>query len=1050
MAEISHHNILSNSSLWSQAKSRDVSRFIYHNADYRVFIEEFPGYSKAMSASRAEAKSPTLEGTAARSPAPRLVAHEMLQPPNANLDDIIKDLASKMALEAPRLNVPNGDTWIFIDAPAQQPEQDNNAYELYVERSRAPKVMHSASLLALNSPFFEKAMGPTAQHRVLRRRGLVGKLPPQIKYVLDLTPPSEGDEAVYLLSELCCSEAVTKWTIAGKLWQLPKSLIGGPEEHSLKQRAANEATSRTIKADIQGSDVSPHEKEHQLLHLEESLSATLPYTALRHRSAIERVLLAIAGIDPELNSAPKLWTACAVAKYFEVRSPFEDYVIRWLRADPNHHFLEVLPEVSLKIADGLQCHNLCRDTFAILVGEEAVGSLYRSRPEVPRLEVSGPLYRSRPEMPRPEVLQGVVSLHGRRKEDLPEAYQTRIEYASKALVDRVANEFLKMVNLEWMDGIPEMQKATRNTLPNVGKCFASLKKLLKAYVKGAIYRALCINCFIPNVSRPDLDYTKTNGLFPMNNKLEIWNELLPRERVLTRSFWRNLSIQPLFVGPSNVDIAGTYFEDIVLDEVTTAELALRQDGAFEVVRYADIEAQAALYQRLCHPRNNIRTTLRQNAAESTLQSRGLPILSSTADNMPADGNLNSIDHVHREIFARATGLPLLSTTQQVGDHTTLGNTATQPNLVKGRPGPLTREEHKLVSAFMKSWVSGDKDRLDEALQYPYEWYESLEVSGVHTGIFDEEAFQLDHWDEWADCWRHAYDEGVGAFHRPHDRFHGAFSLHRFFEEATTYVRYVAKRVLTPTDDTIRMETHPLSLSDFLVSLEDTEFKYLPLWAGGCDDGSGGVYDDNVPIATEGFSYPGPNVHLGSGSSIASSEFDFIRGTNSHNTSTITQAFSQGTPSGFGSVRSFNENDGTVDGEERHTPSTSGDSEYDFGSTSSVGVGSTAERLARFGLDPGTPMSEKAKGKMAVRGNVEDAAAPQAALNERWWADEQDPAGLENKSMAVDDDDFASIFDNDEEDNDMDTIDDADDFDEGNDSDDTIGAAGDSDDDLVMV
>jgi len=982
----------------------------------------------------------------------------MLQIPPANIDDIIKDLASKMALEAPRLNVPNGDTWIFIDPPPQQPEQDNDTYELYVERCQAPKVMHSASLLALNSPFFEKAMGPTAQHRVLRRRGLVSKLPSQIKYVLDLTPPSEGDEAVYLLSELCCSEAVTKWTIAGKLWQLSKSLIGGPEEHSLKQRLATEATFRTIKVDIQGSDMSEFEKDHQLLHLEESMSTTLPYTALRHRSAIERVLLAIAGIDPELNSAPKLWTACAVAKYLEVRSPIEDYVIRWLRADPNHHFLEVLPEVSLRIADGLQCHNLCRDTFAILVGEEAIGSLYRSRPEVPRLERIGSLYRSRLEMPRLEVLRGVVSVHGRKKEDLPEAYQTRIEYASKALVDRLAKEFLNMVNLEWMDELPEMQRAAINTLPNVGPCFASLKKLLKAYIKGAVYRALCVNYFIPEVSEPDLDYTKTNGLFPMNNRLEVWNKLLPRERVLTRSFWRTFSIprtfsmqrtfsiQPLFTGPSNVDIAGTYVEDTVLDEVTTAELALRQEGVFEVVQMADIEAQAALYQRACHPRNYIPTTLHLNAAGSTSQTRVLLLRLATANTTPANGNLNRIDHVNT--FARDGGMFPLSTTQQNHDDTTLGDTATQPSLVKGRPGPLTREEHKLVCAFMKSWVSGDKDRLAQALQYPYEWYESLEVSGYHTGIFDENAFQLDLWDEWADCWRRAYDEGVGAFHRPYDQFHGAFSLHRFFEQATAYLKDVATRVLAPTDETFRTETHPLSLSDFLVSLEDTEFKYLPLWAGGCDDGSGGVYDDNVPIATEGFSYPGPNVHLGSGSSVTSSEFDFIRGANSHNTSTITQALSQGTPSG--SVRSVNENDGIIETEGPRAPSTTGDSEYDFGSTTSVGVGSTAERLARFGLDSGTQLSEKAKGKMAVRGNVEDAAAPQAALNELAWPDEQDLAGLDNKSLVKDDDDFASVFDDDEEDNDMDTFDDADDFDEGNDSDDTIGAAKDSDDDLVMV
>lgn len=48
----------------------------------------------------------------------------------------------------------------------------------------------------------------------------------------------------------------------------------------------------------------------------------------------------------------------------------------------------------------------------------------------------------------------------------------------------------------------------------------------------------------------------------------------------------------------------------------------------------------------------------------------------------------------------------------------------------------------------------------------------------------------------------------------------------------------------------------------LLTLEESETKYLPLWAGGFDDGSGGVFQDEVPPADMGPSEPGPHYHTG--------------------------------------------------------------------------------------------------------------------------------------------------------------------------------------------
>jgi len=53
-----------------------------------------------------------------------------------------------------------------------------------------------------------------------------------------------------------------------------------------------------------------------------------------------------------------------------------------------------------------------------------------------------------------------------------------------------------------------------------------------------------------------------------------------------------------------------------------------------------------------------------------------------------------------------------------------------------------------------------------------------------------------------------------------------------------------------------------SITDTLLCLTDNEFKYLPLWAGGMDDGSGGVFNADVPNATLGPNGPGPAYHTG--------------------------------------------------------------------------------------------------------------------------------------------------------------------------------------------
>jgi len=172
---------------------------------------------------------------------------EQLPPKRVNIDDRIKDMALRAALEMPLVRDPDGDTWVFIDPPPMQPEQDQLDYARYIKRYEAPILMKKDTLTKF-SPFFEKAFEPTVQFRVVRRRNLVKELRMafNVKYVIDLTPPSEGEEAVYLTTELCCSEGVRLWYQAGEIWRVSSNLVGGEEEYtSVKlQKPVSQLTSQ--------------------------------------------------------------------------------------------------------------------------------------------------------------------------------------------------------------------------------------------------------------------------------------------------------------------------------------------------------------------------------------------------------------------------------------------------------------------------------------------------------------------------------------------------------------------------------------------------------------------------------------------------------------------------------------------------------------------------------------------------------------------------------------------------------------------------------------
>ena len=585
---------------------------------------------------------------------------------------------------------------------------------------------------------------------------------------------------------------------------------------------------------------------------------TLEYTPVRHRSAIERVLSALQGLDPKLDSAPKVWTTFAVAKYFDIKhSELDDYIIRWLRAYPNSYFLEVLPEVSLQIADGLENYDLARDTFAILVGEEALDNLRRARTP---------------------TSSNSRSAYGRKKEDLPEAIFTRVEYASKAFLERINNDFADFVanGMHWIETLPEFQKLLSYGKPEAQGIISALKVLLKDYVRGAIYKLLCANYdFVPAA---DLQHPGGVDLLPRVSRSEVWNNLYPNERILSRTFWNALTSFKMFDGRTNLDIKEGWNKMWNSVNLSTHEQRELERGTYREIPRSSLNCliRDLSYCLSHHGPNNvstlpIRTTsggpvdsLESLDASSTpadpaesfhsdqilsTESRVQDLYKSSFNHIPAPGHGDQGQDLEQYVPSKMFG---------INDESSPSDTVSeagkwQPNqIVSQRQAPEGTSPWSASS----DW---DKDNGGEKFfRRHLNGFEELETSP----FFRSKKPPLH---PAQPC------RPILSFHNDNSPFPSEsnrripalfFNTTNFFAEAHRYIEDFARQKLQSSDAYSREEPLEIGITNTLVCLLDSEWKYLPLWAGGNDDGSGGVYIDQPDTADLGFSSPGPDIHTG--------------------------------------------------------------------------------------------------------------------------------------------------------------------------------------------
>lgn len=353
------------------------------------------------------------------------------------------------------LELATGDTFVFIDFPEPKDASriDRDCY-LYPFPSQIFRV-RSASLLATESSKFAEMLSPTYQFRVKRRRGVTKSLPSDIKYVLDLTPPSEGDDLVFQMMELSLSKGIRDWWMASRLHQAPEVLVKGHDDVCSciplvndKKGFSGDLAPRVIQGTQTGDrelfDIPVSVRQLALMNAHGiSQPYSIPewyniqeYCPIRHRNSIIRLMLAIHGQKITLHSAAAMWSLLGVAKIFECVPAVSSLISSWVCAKNNQAFIETFPEEAIKIGFATQDKRITEAAYSILVNELA-------------LELADTFF------PRRDYTHRTV--FGRKKGDAGDEINNLVQHGARALIERVTMYHHMLTNEDILDSwtVPE-------------------------------------------------------------------------------------------------------------------------------------------------------------------------------------------------------------------------------------------------------------------------------------------------------------------------------------------------------------------------------------------------------------------------------------------------------------------------------------------------------------------------------------------------------------------------------------------------------------------
>lgn len=522
----------------------------------------------------------------------------------------------------------------------------------------------------------------------------------------------------------------------------------------------------------------------------------------------------------------------------------EDHVLSWLLAEPNTRFIEILPEATLRIGIMLENEFLTKFAFSILVSEEALrlgsGNFFRD-------------YEMKSIVARKAAENKKNTRFGRPIEDIvDEDWTNIIQYAGQVFASRIHQQVTDLLHpdVKWIVELPEYQKlldaqkflregVEPRDHPAAHLCFLKyfefLHEGIRDFVRGCLFRCLRASLAYPVSDRMESDRKVENYLSDPNYHMsEIYDSLNDQERVLACPFWDSVRNLGWTMRPQDNEI----FEKFYMGPLE--QLRNQADGESYKVRYV----------------NTVQI-------ERVARTVNLAIFHMTKDMgyqggvLPSEAEGNFIFKLAPQVREEDTSM----TGQNVDLDIDPAHATSSWTLYDIEENPPTTNMSRLT-------ISASSEDAHEALRLAMEDVQHELGSAlpfIHGQDVSEDQF-LAHYD---------YSINNGLF--PHDELIGYgstfFSLTRLFTQIRDHLETICFRNLSKGEND---EFGVSFLCDTLLSLSDKEYAFLPLWAGGMNDGSGGVFAGNIPIAERGApSQPGPSYHTGSTlASAASSEMGF--------------------------------------------------------------------------------------------------------------------------------------------------------------------------------
>ncbi|KAK9779905.1 hypothetical protein SCAR479_03029 [Seiridium cardinale] len=284
-----------------------------------------------------------------------------------------RDADERARVVWPHFHSKEGDTRVIVDFPSHGATSCIGApwsgtKEFY---------MSSDLLLATGSSVFAAGLSESNQRRVCRRRK-IDTLPPGVKYILDMTPSLEGDDAAALVGDLSLPDGVRDWWMAKERLGVSPLLVSGHDDDCLDHsNTPVDCVKNTDEVEQEArSEIDDARKYKVTLGLESCVTCPArdihDYCAVRHRANIIRLLLHINGHDLVLNSAPRVYTIVALAKQLDVVNLVSSSVRLWLEDHRNSSFVDIHPEIAIEMAWKLRLHDLARASLRVLVIERAL------------------------------------------------------------------------------------------------------------------------------------------------------------------------------------------------------------------------------------------------------------------------------------------------------------------------------------------------------------------------------------------------------------------------------------------------------------------------------------------------------------------------------------------------------------------------------------------------------------------------------------------------------------------------------------------------------